>query len=253
MDFIKSLALEAGKLGLEESARLQDVDIHFKNEKDLVTSADRKVEAYIIGRIKEEFPGHDIYGEETGMLENGSDYQWVIDPIDGTASFVHELPFYSVSIALRHKGKTIQAAVYSPRLEELFYAEKGHGAFLNEKRLKVSKRTRLVESILATGFACLRENWTDNNLKYFNRIMPVIRDIRRHGSAALDLCYVAAGRFDGFWEMNLKPYDYAAGILIVKEAGGKLCDFEGGSDYSGKGIIATNGKIDAELKQYFRD
>ncbi len=253
MDYIKSLAHEAGKLSLEEFARLRDVDIQFKNEKDLVTSADRKVEAYIIGRIKKEFPDHDIYGEETGMLENGSDYQWVIDPIDGTASFVHELPFYSVSIALRHKGKTIQAAVYAPRLEELFYAEKGHGAFLNEKRLKVSKRARLVNSMLATGFACLRENWKDNNLKYFNRIMPEIRGVRRHGSAALDLCYVAAGRFDGYWEMNLKPYDYAAGILMVKEAGGKLYDFEGGSDFSGKGIIATNGKIDAELKPYFAE
>lgn len=248
MDFIKSLALEAGKLSLEEYSRLKASDIKYKSDKDMVTSADRNVETFIIEQIRKEFPGHDVFGEESGKQDSGNEYMWVIDPIDGTASFIHELPFYSISIALLQHGEPIQAAVYAPRLNELFHAEKGHGAYLHDKRLKVSKCSKLINAMLATGFACLRSNHTHNNLQYFNSIMPLIQGIRRHGSAALDLCYVGAGRFDAFWELNLNLYDYAAGVLIVSEAGGKVYDFEGGSDYSSKGIIATNGKIDKELK-----
>lgn len=251
MDFIKNLALEAGQLSLEEYARLTEQDIAFKSPKDLVTAADKNVEQFIVNEISKEFPEHSIFGEETGRHRHNGDYCWVIDPIDGTASFVHELPFYSISIALQHHGQTIQAAVFAPRLNELFYAERGKGAFLGTRKLKVSTRSKLQDAMLATGFACLRADWPDNNLKYFNRIMPEIRGIRRHGSAALDLCYVAAGRFDTYWEMNLQPYDYAAGILLVTEAGGKVYDFTGGGDYSAKGIIATNGKIDAKLKKFF--
>lgn len=248
-NFIHQLALEAGQIALEARVRLNEDDVHFKNDRDLVTDADRRVEDFIHAEIRRKYPDYDFLGEETGHRSNGSDYCWVIDPIDGTTSFVHDLPYYSVSIALQYRGETILGAVFAPRLNELFLAEKGAGATLNGNPMHVSKRNCLQNSLLATGFACLREGLADNNLKYFNRILPQIRGIRRHGSAAIDLSYVAAGRFEGFWELNLKPYDYAAGILMVTEAGGRVYDFSGGTDYSGKGIVATNGLIDTPLRQ----
>jgi len=252
MTFIRKLAEEAGTLSLAEYDRLSDGDVEYKNDKDIVTAADKAVEQFIFSRISATYPEHDFFGEETGITSRGSDYCWVIDPIDGTASFVHDLPFYSVSIALQYRGETVNAAVYAPRLKELFLAEKGGGAFLNDRRIRVSRRDKLSDSMLSTGFACLRAGWKDNNLKYFNRIVPEVRGIRRHGSAAMDLCYVAAGRFEAFWELNLQPYDYAAGILLVTEAGGKVRDFDGGHDYTGKGIIATNGAIDKTLLPFLK-
>ena len=243
------MALEAGQIALEARVRLSEADIHFKNDKDLVTDADKRVESFITAEIGRKYPDHDVLGEETGRHSRGGEYCWVIDPIDGTTSFVHDLPYYSVSIALQHHGETILGAVFAPRLNELFLAEKGLGATFNGKPMKVSKSARLQDSLLATGFACLRAGLADNNLKYFTRIVPQIPGIRRHGSAAIDLSYVAAGRFDGFWELNLQPYDYAAGVLMVTEAGGQVHDFAGGTDYSGKGIVATNGLIDDALRK----
>lgn len=245
-----NLALEAGELSLTEYARLTGQDIEYKNSKDIVTAADLAVENFIRGELAAAYPGYDFFGEETGITAQGSDYCWVVDPIDGTASFVNELPFYAISIALRHRGETVAAAIYAPRLKEMFMAVRNEGAYLNDRRLHVSSCDKMSDAMFATGFACLRAGWQDNNLKYFNRIVPEVRGIRRHGSAALDLCYVAAGRFDAFWELNLQPYDYAGGILLVTEAGGTLRDFTGGSDYSGKGLIAANGKIDAVLLPY---
>ena len=247
MDFIRALALEAGELSLAEYGRLRDGDVEYKNDKDIVTAADKAVEQFIFARIAAAYPGHDFFGEETGVTSHGNDYCWVIDPIDGTASFVHDLPFYSISIALQYRGETVKAGVYAPRLKELFLAEKGGGASLNDRMIRVSRRDKLSDAMLATGFACLRSGWSENNLEYFNRIAPRVRDVRRHGSAAMDLCYVAAGRFDAFWELNLQPYDYAAGILLVAEAGGTVRDFHGGKDYTGQGIIAANGVIDRAL------
>ena len=240
--FLQQLALEAGQIALEARVSLVEKNIHFKNEKDLVTDADKRVEAFVFSRIKAAYPTHDIFGEETGRQTSGGEYCWVIDPIDGTTSFVHDVPYYSVSIALQQNGETILGAVYAPRLNELFLAEKGAGATLNGRRLQVSRR-EMKHALLATGFACVRAGWKDNNLKYFNRILPLVRDIRRCGSAAVDLAYVAAGRYDGFWELNLQPYDYAAGVLLVTEAGGGVCDFTGGTDYTGKGIVAFNREI----------
>jgi len=244
--FLQQLALEAGQIAIEARVGLAEKNIHFKNEKDLVTDADQRVEAFVTSRIKAAYPDHDIFGEETGRQQHGSEYCWVIDPIDGTTSFVHDLPYYSVSIALQQRGETILGAVYAPRLNELFLAEKGSGTTFNGRPMKVSVRT-MKNALLGTGFACIRAGWKENNLKYFNRILPLVRDVRRCGSAAVDLAYVAAGRYDGFWELNLQPYDYAAGILMVTEAGGKVYDFTGGKDYTGKGIVATNGIIDADL------
>lgn len=241
--------MEAGRLALNLRRDLQEEDISSKGTvKDMVTAADRQVEAFIINRIAENYPSHGVFGEETGQSRTDAEYVWVIDPIDGTTSFIHDLQFYSVSIALRQHGRTIAAAVCAPRLEELFWAD-AEGAWLNDKEIKVSVRSRLEECLLATGFACVRSELPINNIKYFSRVLPAIRGIRRCGSAAIDLCYVACGRFDGFWELNLALYDIAAGAFILEMAGGCVTDIDGGRDFPANGILATNKIIHAELSQ----
>ncbi|MCE5187303.1 MAG: inositol monophosphatase [Planctomycetaceae bacterium] len=244
--FLKDLILEAGKISLDYKARLSSLTVNRKSLKDLVTEADVAVEEFLVKQIKSRFPEHAVWGEETGSHAGGR-YRWVIDPIDGTTSFVHEFPFYSVSIALEEEGKPILAAVYGPVLNELFMAEKGKGATLNNKPIHVSSRSVLSDCMLATGFACVRVDAKENNLPYFNKLLPLIRDIRRAGSAALDLSYVACGRFDGYWEMCLKPFDIAAGVLIVAEAGGIVTDFAGGTAGLPRQIIAANPAVHPQL------
>jgi myo-inositol-1(or 4)-monophosphatase len=253
IEFMKKLAIASGEICLEGSEHLSASDVEFKNPKDLVTVVDKRVEDYIVSEIKKTYPGHSIIGEETGRDETGSDCWWIIDPIDGTTSFFHRQPYYAVSIAFRRGGELQAGVVHAPALSQLFWAEKGQGAFLNGKKIKVSTTTHLKESVLGTGFACLRAGWEKNNMVYLNRIMPAIRDIRRCGSAAIDLAYVAAGKFDGFWELNLNIYDIAAGALLVAEAGGAVCDFSGGSSFPEAGIVATNGRITDELRGYLQD
>jgi myo-inositol-1(or 4)-monophosphatase len=250
-NFLKNLILQAGDICKKEQKLLKPEDVEFKDTKDLVTVIDKKVEDFIVKKIKEDYPGHDIFGEETGRTNLSSDYLWVIDPIDGTTSFFHQQPFYSVSIAVQYQGKTILGAVFAPRLDELFMADIDQGAFLNDEPICVTKTSELVNSVMATGFACLRANLKDNNLKYFNKIAPQLRDIRRYGSAAVDLCYVACGRVDGFWEMHLNLYDIAAGAFIVEQAGGIVCDFNGGSNFPEQGIIASNKNIQKNLLDNF--
>lgn len=246
-NFLEETIEAAGDICLRGITENSVSEVEFKGPKDLVTIVDQQVENYIVERIITCFPDHDIIGEETGTRLNGNRYCWIIDPIDGTTSYVHGQPYFSVSIAVRKDGEIILAAVYAPEMRQLFLAEKGLGATLNGEHISVSNCNTLDASVLATGFACLRAGHDHNNLAYFNRIMPHIRDIRRCGSAALDLAYVAAGKYDGFWELNLNIYDIAAGVLLVTEAGGKVCDFERGEAFPEKGIIATNGKITAEL------
>lgn len=241
----------AGEICLAGLAEDLSADVDFKNTKDLVTIVDRRVEDYIVGQLTRRFPGHDIIGEESGSHLSGSSYCWIIDPIDGTTSYFHGQPYFSVSIGLKKDGELVCGGVYAPVLEQLFLAERGKGATLNGTPIHVSGCTRLINAVLATGFTCLRANMKDNNLQYFQKIMPEIRDVRRCGSAALDLAYVAAGKYDGFWEMSLNEYDVAAGILLVTEAGGHVCDFQGTGNYPERGVIATNGKIDDELLNYF--
>lgn len=250
--FLKDLIKQAGDICRKEQPLLRPSDVEFKSKKDLVTSIDKKVEDFIIKRIRSKYPSHDIFGEETGRTHFSSDYLWIIDPIDGTTSFFHQQPFYSVSIAVQHKGQTILGAVYAPNLDELFHADKDSGAFLNDHVICVSKADKLINCVMATGFACLRADLPVNNLFYFNKIVPKLRDIRRCGSAAIDLCYVACGRFDGFWEMNLNIYDIAAGAFIVEQAFGIVCDFKGNDDFPGQGIIATNRYIQEELLENFK-
>ena len=248
INFIKNIAREAGKIAVNKSKNLSGLSIcSKKTDKDLVTAVDREIEEFLIARIHREFPGHGIYGEETGVCNTGGKYRWVIDPIDGTTSYIHGLQYYAVSIALQRDKQNIAGVVNAPALGELFSAEKGKGAFLNARPIKVSRRGLLKEALLATGFACVRANLEDNNLKYFARVLPAIRCIRRCGSAALDLCYVACGRFDGFWELNLNLYDIAAGALILEEAGGIISDIDGKRDVPANGIVATNTLIQQEL------
>ncbi len=245
IEFLKEMLQDAGRICLEANADQNRLNLEFKNPKDLVTETDKKVEDFVINRIRSRYPLHAIFGEETGKSPGRSESGhatplWVIDPIDGTTSFFHGQPFYCVSIAYQENGTTLMGGIYAPVLDQLFLAEKGKGAFLNHCPIRVSSCSRLIDSVMATGFACLRAGLKENNLPHFNRIVPKIRDIRRFGSAALDLCYVACGKVDGFWEMELNLYDIAAGVIIAREAGALVSDFSGGNRFPEKGILAAN-------------
>ena len=222
--------------------------VELKGEINLVTEVDRICERKIIEIIEEAFPEHNILTEETPMPEGSSPYRWIIDPLDGTTNYTHGYPFFCTSIALELEGKVILGAIYDPLLDELFTAQQGQGAFLNGERITVSTTERLTEALLCTGFPYdLRES-PINNLDHFNSFIMKARAIRRDGSAALDLCYVAMGRFDGFWELKLNPWDVAAGKLLVEEAGGMVTDFEGGPlDIYGQETLASNRRIHGEM------
>ncbi len=241
-NFLKTLITQAGQISLDYRSRLSSISIDRKNPKDIVTEADVAVENFLVEQIKQAYPDHAIFAEESGS-HSGSGYRWIIDPIDGTTSFLHGQPFYSVSIALEKDGELILGAVNAPALGELYLAEKGQGATCNDQPITVSQSERLIDSVLGTGFACVRNDLERNNLPYFAAILPKIRGIRRYGSAAIDLCYVASGRMDGFWELNLKIYDMAAGRLILEEAGGQVTDFSGQGDKIPDEVVGTNGKI----------
>lgn len=245
-EFLETIVRRAGAISLEYKKTLGSLTVHHKSAKDLVTEADVAVEEYLVGQIRGEYPGHAILGEESGR-HAGGETRWIIDPIDGTTSFVHDQPFYSVSVAVEHRGEMILGAVYAPVLGELFMAERGKGAMLNGQRIEVSARGELAECVLGTGFSCTRQNLEHNNLLYLGRVMPQIRDLRRYGSAAVDLSYVACGRLDGFWELNLKEVDIAAGMLIVREAGGIVTDFDGGTSNLPRWVAAANAKVHAKM------
>jgi myo-inositol-1(or 4)-monophosphatase len=247
ISFIKNLALEAGRICLEGQKNLSLHDLEFKSKKDIVTETDKEVEAFLVKAILARYPDHGVLGEEYGAVQTKSGLRWIIDPIDGTTSFVHRLPFYSISIALEKEGEPVLGVVYAPALNQLFYAEKGKGAFVGDTAIHVSETRELDKAVMATGFACLRAGQQNNNLPIFNEIVPKLRDIRRFGSAALDLCYTALGSLDGFWEMNLNIYDIAAGTVILKEAGGVVTDFTGGRQFPEKGIAAANKALHNEL------
>lgn len=241
LHFIKELAREAGAICLAEERVFTAAEVDYKGSRDLVTVVDKKVEDFIIGKIRESFPDHNIIGEETGVAETGSEHTWIIDPIDGTTSYFRRQPFYSVSIAYQYERITKVGVVYAPALGQLFSAELGGGAFLNDtEKIEVSKTSQMINTVLATGFACLRAGREVNNLLYLSEILPQIQDIRRCGSAAIDLAYVAAGKVDGFWELDLNLYDVAAGVLLVQEAGGDVCDMLGNSNFPQDGIVACN-------------
>jgi myo-inositol-1(or 4)-monophosphatase len=222
--------------------------IGFKGAVNLVTEMDLLSEKIIVDEIKSHYPDHDVLAEERAAAENASRFRWIIDPLDGTTNYAHGFPIFSVSIALAKDGEVVFGVVYDPTRDELFTAEKGKGARLNGRRIRVSSQSTLTRSLLATGFPYdLRESRV-NNFDHFYNFAIRAQAVRRAGSAALDLCYVAAGRFDGFWEMKLGPWDIAAGSLMVSEAGGKITDFTGRPlNLSGKHVLASNGKIHAAM------
>ncbi len=218
-------AFEAGKLLMDKFE--SGLRVEFKGKYDLVTEADRQAEALIIKLIRERYPDHDFLAEEGDYTETGSDYRWIIDPLDGTTNYAHGFPWFAVSIALEVKGRLELGVVYNPYVGDFYVAERGSGAFLNERRLKVSTIDTLERSLLATGFAYDHKKCKANNYDYFTRFQKEAQACRRPGAASLDLASVAAGRFDGFWELKLKPWDLAAGILLIEEAGGLVSNFDG--------------------------
>ncbi|MCX7816220.1 MAG: inositol monophosphatase [Syntrophales bacterium] len=251
-EFAEKVAVNAGEM-LKERFPLKH-SVEFKGEIDLVTEADRLSEAMIFEAIRSTYPSHDLITEESVGLERGNVYRWIIDPLDGTTNYAHGYPVFCVSIALEFEGEVVLGVVYNPMLKELFVAEKGKGAFMNGERIKVSSIDNLSRSLLATGFPYDIRYSKDNNLNFFVIMARKAQAIRRGGSAALDLAYVAAGRFDGFWELKLKPWDMAAGCLLVTEAGGVVTDIKGGPFQLGlDNILATNGLIHGDMVEALRE
>lgn len=248
---LKQTLIEATRAGAEQLIHFYDKEYtvsHKEGVNNLVTEADHASEKAIINTIKQNFPDHFILSEETGELAQDSEYKWIIDPIDGTINFSKGIPICCVSIAVEKNGQMILGAVYSPFLNEFFFAESGQGATLNDKKIQVSNQTQVIKSCLVTGFPYTYLDMPNGPLEVFERLIRKGIPVRRLGSAALDLCWVAAGRFDGFYEHKLQAWDSAAGFLIVEEAGGKVTDFENKyySPYQPH-LVATNGVIHSEL------
>ncbi len=235
-------ALAAGRIQKERSGRVGE--IQYKGEINLVTEVDFLCEKEIIASIKTQFPDHAILAEESGATKGDADHLWIIDPLDGTVNYAHGYPCYCVSIGYQCRGEVVVGVVYNPCLDELFVAEKGKGATLNDNPISVSSTTQLKQSLLATGFAYDINESSNNNLDHFTHFIKACQALRRPGSAAMDLCYTAMGRFEGFWELKLHPWDYAAGWLMVEEAGGKVTRFDGSPLQMGdRSILTSNGHI----------
>ncbi len=253
---LKQILREATKAGAAELVRFFDKEFQVSNKEginNLVTEADHASEAAIIKVITQHFPTHYILSEEAGELPQDSNYKWIIDPIDGTINFSKGIPLCCVSIGIEKDGKMILGAVYNPIMNEFFIAEKGVGAFLNDKKIQVSAQTEVLKSCLVTGFPYTYLHTANGPIQVFERLITKGIPVRRLGSAAIDLCWVACGRFDGFYEHKLQAWDSAAGFLMVEEAGGTVTDFEGTyySPYQPH-LVATNGKIHAELLKWIR-
>ena len=256
-----AIAREAGALLLQYFH--QGLKIEYKGDADLVTAADRAAETLIRERITKQFPSHDVLGEEQGLNNLGGDYRWYVDPLDGTTNFAHGYPVFCVSLALEHqaledrlsgqRGRRIAGVVYDPKRDELFTAEQGRGAHLNGKPIHVSKAAQLKECLVATGFPSHKRH-KNPNIYFYHQITLRTHGVRRAGSAALDLCNVASGRFDGFWEFNLNPWDTAAGVLIVEEAGGKVSRFDGSPfEIDSRETLASNGLVHDVLVHEFQE
>jgi len=249
-----AIAREAGALIMEYFHR--GLKIEYKGEADLVTAADRASEALIRERIGKQFPTHDVLGEEQGLNDQGGEYRWYVDPLDGTTNFAHGYPVFCVSLALEQRSGSsatrVAGVVYDPTRDELFAAAQGGGAQLNGQPIRVSKIAHLKECLVATGFPSHKRH-KNPNIHFYHQITLRTHGVRRAGSAALDLCNVACGRFDGFWEFNLNPWDTAAGVLIVEEAGGKVSRFDGSPFLlDSRETLASNGLVHEELLHQFQ-
>lgn len=243
-------AREAGRIINRASHDVGSISIQTKDYNDFVSEVDRSAEQAIIDVLKDAYPDHGFWGEESGHDNHEADNIWIIDPLDGTTNFLHGFPQYCISIALQQKGVLTQAVIYDPVRNDLFTATKGRGAFLNDKRIRVSNRSKLQDSLIATGFPYRDFTYLDSYLGMLKDMIKKTTGIRRPGSAALDLAYVAVGWVDGFFEINLSAWDIAAGGLIVQEAGGIVGDFEGNESWLETGnIVAANPKVFAQMLQ----
>lgn len=251
-DIIIPLVKEVG--ALQCSYLDKDLEIEYKGDINLVTQVDKKSEEMIVTCIQNHFPEHDIMAEEgSGGERKDSPYKWIIDPLDGTTNFAHRYPLFAVSIGLEYQGEILAGIVYDPNKDEVFRSYAGEGAFLNNKKIKVSAVDDMERAMLATGFAYNIRETPKNNLNHFSEMLMHSQAVRRDGVAAIDLCYVACGRYDGFWELNLFPWDTAAGILMITEAGGRVSRFAGES-YTcyEKDILVSNGSIHDQMISHLK-
>jgi myo-inositol-1(or 4)-monophosphatase len=237
-------ARNASKIILQSMGRLESVSITQKQRNDFVTEVDKAAEKEIINTIHKAYPDHAILGEESGMNKGNEDYLWIVDPLDGTTNYIHGFPHFCTSIAFQYRGKLEHGVIYDPVQQELFVASRGEGAQLNDRRIRVSQNQKLETALITTGFPFKMPQQLNSYLATFNNLLSQTSDLRRTGSAALDLAYVAAARLDGYWELTLSPWDIAAGVLLVKEAGGMVSDFQGEENYLTNGtLVAGNPRI----------
>jgi myo-inositol-1(or 4)-monophosphatase len=229
LSYLENLARQAGSI--LRAGYDTEHQVGYKGVIDLVTEVDHQSEKFLLGEVQKDFPDHHIFSEETGIIQGSDEHVWYIDPLDGTVNYAHHIPIFCVSIAYAFRGILSLGAVYDPMRDEMFLAERGKGAHLNGRRLRVSSATELQKSLLVTGFPYSAWNTPQDNFANFVKFGKLTQGVRRLGSAALDLCYVAAGRFDGFWEMSLNPWDVAAGGLICEEAGAHVTSVKGETDY----------------------
>ena len=253
LNVIIKAARRASQIINRSSSELDHLKVTSKRQSDFVTEVDKAAEAAIIDVLREAYPDYGILAEESGAAAGsgaGSDYQWIIDPLDGTTNFIHGFPQYAISIALAHKGQITQALVYDTVRNEMFTASKGGGAFLNERRIRVSKCLKMEDALIGTGFPYRSFDHIDAYLAIFKELTQKTAGIRRPGAASLDLAYVACGRLDGFWEFGLSPWDMAGGALLISEAGGLIGDLAGNENYLESGnVIAGTPKVFAQLLQ----
>ncbi len=240
---------KAAKILIRDFGEIENLQVSLKGPGDFVTASDKKVEKILINELQEARPSYSILSEEIGQINNDKSFKWIIDPIDGTANFLHGIPHFAISIGLEHDDEIICGIVYDPIKDEMFVAEKGNGSYLNNQRMRVSSRSKLKDCIVFTGGPKLESKNKELAIEEYKKFSSkVLIPIRKLGSASLDMAYVAAGRCDGFWQRNLNYWDIAAGIILVKEAGGFVTDFEGENRYvENKTILATNSKISKEM------
>ncbi len=244
----KKAALAAGEIIMQHFRKVPPEAIRSKQKNDFLSFVDEQSEQAIISTIRNAFPDHAFLAEESGASQNSDAHLWIIDPLDGTTNYITGLPVFAVSIALQFKGELILGVIYDPLHEEMFWAEKGKGAFLNDQPIHVTQKARLDQSLIATGFPFKAKHFLDTYLAAFKDVFQSSVGMRRMGAAAIDLAYVAAGRFDGFWEIGLSPWDIAAGAILIREAGGRISDFWDNDDFLHKHYtLASNGRIHREL------
>tara|TARA_Y100000590_G_scaffold13643_1_gene16470 strand:- start:1168 stop:1953 length:786 start_codon:yes stop_codon:yes gene_type:complete len=240
---------KASKTLIRDFGEIEKLQVSLKGPGDFVTVSDKKVEKILIDELQKARPNYSILSEEIGEIKNDQSFKWIIDPIDGTANFLHGIPHFAISVGLEHNSEIICGIIYDPIKDEMFLAEKGNGAYLNNQRMRVSSRSKLKDCIIFTGGPKIESKDRELSLKEYNNFSSkVLIPIRKLGSAALDMAYVAAGRCDGFWQRNLNYWDIAAGIILVKESGGFITDFKGEKEYiQNKTVLATNSKINNEM------